>query len=180
MASGYINLSLGAAVPSDGSANNGAPAYQRVKSSDTASSTNSPPYFFQLAFDAAADEECAWSFQMPGDYASGPILDILFKMTSATTGAVRFEGRIAAVTPGDATDVDAKAYATTNSNGVTVPATTAGKLGSLSVTLTNADTLAADDLVIVQLRRDADGTTGTDDATGDCEVVSARLRYTTT
>jgi hypothetical protein len=37
--------------------------------------------------------------------------------------------------------------------------------------------VAAGDLVVVWLNRDADGTTGTDDATGDCEVVSVGLQY---
>jgi hypothetical protein len=180
MATGYINLPIGGAISPDQSTNNGGPAIQRVKSSDTASSTNTPPYFLQAAFDATADESLAWSLYMPGDDASAPVLDVLFKMASATTGSVRFEGRLAAITPGDTTDGDAKAYATTNSAGATVPATTAGKIGTLSITLTNADSLAAGDFVVVQLRRDADQTTGTDDATGDCEVVGVRLSYTTT
>lgn len=180
MATGYIILPIGNATLPDASANNAGPAIQRAKSSDTASSTNTPPYFLQAAFDASADESMSWSFFMPGDYASGPILDVLYKMASATSGSVRFEGRVAAITDGDTTDGDAKAYATTNSAGDTVPATTAGKVGGFSITLTNADSLAAGDFVIVQLRRDADGTTGTDDATGDCEVVGVRLSYTTT
>jgi hypothetical protein len=180
VATGYLILPVGNATLPDGAASNAAPAVQRVKSSDTASSTNTPPYFLQLAFDAAADESAMWSFQMPGDYASAPVLDVLYKMVSAVTGAVRFEGRIAAITDGDSTDADAKAFATTNSAGDTVPATTAGKVGGFSITLTNADSLAAGDFVVVQLRRDADGTTGTDDAAGDCEVVSVRLSYTTT
>lgn len=179
MAVGYIVLPIGNATPPDNSASNAAPAVQRVKSSDTASATNTPPYFLQAAFDAAADESLMWSLYMPGDYASAPSLDVLYKMASATTGAVRFEGRLAAITDGDATDGDAKAFATTNSVGDTVPATTAGKVGGFSIALTNADSLAANDFVVVQLRRDADGTTGTDDATGDCEVISVRLSYTT-
>lgn len=179
MATGYIQLPIGGAILPDTSSNNAAPALQRVKSSDTASSTNTPPYFLQLAFDASADESAMWALYMPGDYASAPVLDVLYKMTSATTGAVRFEGRIAAITDGDATDGDAKAFASTNSAGDTVPGTTAGKVGGFSITLTNADSLAAGDYVVVQLRRDADGTTGTDDSTGDCEVVAVRLSYTT-
>lgn len=179
MATGYIVLPTSGAILPDGSASNAAPAIQRVKSSDTASSTNTPPYMVQLAYDASADESAMWSLYMPGDYASAPVLDVLYKMTSATTGSVRFEGRLAAITDGDTTDADAKAFATTNSAGDTVPATTAGKVGGFSITLTNADSLAAGDFVIVQLRRDADGTTGTDDATGDCEVISVRLSYTT-
>jgi hypothetical protein len=175
-----VILPVGGAIFPDASTNNAAPSLQRVKSSDTASSTNTAPYFLQLAYDATADESAMWSFYMPGDYASAPVLDVLYKMTSATSGSVRFEGRLAAVTDGDTTDADAKAFATTNSAGDTVPATTAGKIGGFSITLTNADSLAAGDFVIVQLRRDADGTTGTDDATGDCEVVAVRLSYTTT
>jgi hypothetical protein len=180
MATGYIVLPVGAATLPDGSTNNAAPAVQRVKSSDTASATNTPPYFLQLAFDGATDESCSWSFQMPGDYASAPVLDVLYKMASATTGTIRFEARIAAITDGDTTDADAKAYATTNSAGDTVPATTAGKVGGFSITLTNADSLAAGDFVVVQLRRDADGTTGTDDVTTDTEVIAVRMSYTTT
>jgi hypothetical protein len=180
MATGYIQLGIGAAILPDGSASNLGPAIQRVKSSDTASATNTPPYFLQAAFDATNDESMMWAFQMPGDYASGPVLDVLYKMASATTGAVRFEGRLAAITDGDTTDADAKAFATTNSAGDTVPATTAGKIGGFSITLTNDDSLVAGDFVVGQLRRDANATTGTDDATGDCEVVSVRLSYTTT
>jgi hypothetical protein len=180
MATGYISLPIGGAVSPDNSASNGGPAIQRVKSSDTASSTNTPPYYLQAAFDASADESLMWSLYLPGDYASGPVLDVLFKMASAVTGAVRFEGRVAAITPGDATDGDAKAFATTNSAGATVPATTAGKVGTVSISLTNADSLAAGDFVVVQLRRDADGTTGTDDAAGDAEVIGVRLSYVTT
>jgi hypothetical protein len=179
MATGYLPLPVGAAILPDGSTNNAAPALQRVKSSDTASSTNTPPYFLQLAYDASVDESAMWAFQMPGDYASAPVLRVKYKMASATSGSVRFEGRLAAISDGDATDADAKAFAATNSVGDTVPATTAGKIGEYTIPLTNADNLAAHDFVIVQLRRDADGTTGTDDAAGDCEVVAVTLEYTT-
>lgn len=177
MATGTVLLPIGAAIMTDGSASNATPALQRVKSSAAAPA----PFFLQLAFDGATDEMVYWSFRMPSDYASAPVLKVQYKCLSATTGTVRFEGRLAAVTPDvDTTDVDAKALATTNSNGGTVPATTAGKLAEISITLTNADSLAANDFVIVMLRRDADGTTGTDDVTTDIEVVAASLEYTTT
>lgn len=181
MSTGTIQLPIQAAVPPDGSTNNAAPAISRRKSSDTASSTNTPPCWYEAAFDAAADESLMWQFQMPADYSSSPVLKCTYKMASATTGSVRVEGRLAAYTPGtDTNDADAKAFATTNSAGQTVPATTAGKEATISITLTNADSVAAGDFCIVQLRRDADGTTGTDDAAGDMEVVSVWLEYTTT
>lgn len=174
MATGTVLLGVGSAVIPDNSASNAAPAMQRTKSSAAAPS----PHFLQLAFDATTDEMVYWAFRMPQDYSSSPVMKVQYKMASATTGNVRFEGRLAAVTSGDAQDVDAKALATTNSNGGAVPAT-AGFLSEVSITLTNADSLAAGDYVIAYLRRDADGTTGTDDATGDCEVVAVALEYTT-
>lgn len=165
---------MGAATLPDSSASNAAPGIAVVKSSAAAPS----PHFLQFLFDASTDEMCYWSFRMPDDYSSGPVLKVQYKMASATSGSVRFEGRLAAITPGDATDADAKALATTNSAGDTV-AGTAGHVKEFSITLTNADSLAAGDWVIACLRRDADGTTGTDDATGDCEVIGVALTYTT-
>lgn len=176
MATGTVQLSVQAAVMPDSSASNAAPALQRVKSSAAAPSI----HFLQLAFDATTDEMCYWQFEMPQDYASAPVMRVQYKMASATTGTVVIEGRVAAVSDGDATDVDAKALATSNaSSAVTVPGT-AGYIDVISLTLTNADSVAAGDLVFVSLRRDADSTNATDDATGDMEVVHASITYTTT
>lgn len=180
MATKYHNLPIGGHVFPDGSSNNLAPGFERVKSSDTASSTNTPPYFFQYAFDASNDESVMWQFQVPGDYVGSPAIRVKYKMASATSGVVRFEGRIAALTDGDATSMNAKAFATTNSVGDTVPATTAGKVGEFTISLTNNDSLAALDMCVLQLRRDADGTTGTDDAAGDCHVVGVMFEYSDT
>lgn len=175
MATGQIALDVGAAVMPDGSTNNAGPGLQRVKSSASAPAS----HFLHLLFDASTDEMCYWKTRMPPDYASAPVLKVQYKMASATTGSVRFEGRVAAITPGDATDMDAKALGTTNSAGDAVAATV-GYVKEASVSLTNADSLAAGDMAIFSLRRDADGTTGTDDATGDCEVVQVAVEYTTT
>jgi hypothetical protein len=101
-------------------------------------------------------------------------------MASATSNTVVLELRVAAVTDGDSQDVDAKALATTNaSSAVTVPGT-AGHIDEISITLTNADSVAAGDWVTVMLRRDADSTNATDNATGDMEVIGVALTYTTT
>lgn len=172
MATGTISLPIGAAVLPDGTATNAAPAIQRVKSSASAPG----PYFLQLAFDASTKEQANWGFRMPSDYASAPAMKVQYKMTSATTGAVVFEGRIAAITSGDATDADAKAFATTNTVTDTV-AGTAGFMKEASVTLTNADSVAAGDFVVAYLSRDA--ANGSDTATGDCEVIAVAITYTT-
>lgn len=172
MATGSILLVPGAAILPDGSATNAAPAIQRVKSSASAPA----PYFVQLAFDASTEEWCCFSFRMPADYSSSPVLKVQYKMASATSGDVIWGGQIAAVTDGDATDVDAKAFATANTATVTVPGT-AGHIDEASITMTNADSVAAGDFVVVRVYRDADA--GGDTATGDAEFVGAALTYTT-
>lgn len=171
MATGSILLPPGAAVLPDGSATNAAPAMQRVKSSATAPA----PYFLQLAFDASTEEWVSYAFQMPADYASAPAAKIHYKMASATSGDVVWVVQIAAVSDGDAADVDAKAFGTANSATVTVPGT-AGYIDVASITLTNADSVAAGDFVVVRVARDADA--GGDTATGDAELVMCAIQYT--
>lgn len=173
MATGTVVLAIGAAMLADGSASNAAPALQRVKSSATAPG----PYFLQFAFDASTKEQVTWSFRMPANYASAPVLKVQYKMASATSNAVVFDARIGAVSDGDSTDVDAKAFGSANTTTVTVPGT-AGFIDEASITMTNADSLAAGDLVLLYLSRDA--ANGSDTATGDCEVIAVSLEYTTT
>lgn len=129
-----------------------------------------------LAFDAATDETTRWTFIAPQGLTGTITLIVTYIMASATTGAVRFQGQLEAVTDGDATDLDATtSFDTANSAGATVPGT-AGHIDQLSLTLTNADSIAAGDYVRLSLNRDADGTSGTDDATGDCYVLAVELR----
>lgn len=173
MATGSILLPPGAAVLPDGSATNLAPALQRRKSSGTAPA----PYFLELWYDAATEEWASWAFRMPADYASAPVLKVMYKMASATSGDVIWAGSIAAVTDGDSTDVDAKVFATANTATVTVPGT-AGYIDEASITMTNADSVAAGDFVVVRIARQ--GAAGGDTATGDAEFVAAALTYTTT
>lgn len=173
MATGSVLLTPQSAVLPDGSTDNLAPALQRVKSSASAPS----PYFYQLVFDAAQTEQCMWSFRMPADYSSAPVLKVQYKMTSATTAEVVISGRLAAVTDGDAQDVDAKAFAAANTSAATTVPGTAGHLDEISLTLTNADSLAAGDFVVAYLARL--GADAGDDATGDMEVVAVTLQYTT-
>lgn len=175
MATGSILLNPGAAILPDGSASNLAPALQRSKSSVTAPA----PYFLQFAFDAASLEAAMWQFRVPADYASAMVLKVVFKMVSATTGNVIINGALAAYTPGtDTTDFDAKAFAAANVSAATaVPATTAGKLGEISLALTTDDSIAAGDMAVLYLARD--GANGSDTAAGDMEVTAVAITYTT-
>lgn len=173
MATASFPLTPGSALLPDGSASNLAPGLVRVKSSASAPT----PYFTHLLFDATSEEQCFWAFQMPVNYASAPVLKVGYKMASATTGGVAFEGRVAAVSDGDAQDVDAKALAAANVGTATVPGT-AGHRDVVTVTLTNADSLAASDFVVVYLNRDP--AHASDTATGDAEVTDVAFEYTTT
>lgn len=131
---------------------------------------------WRLLFDATTDEAGWWQFRMPQNYASAPVLKVQYSMASAITGAVYFQVQVMAVSDNDAADINTESYDTANSGNATVPAT-AGYLDEISVTLTNADTLAAGDYTKIRLNRDADN--ASDTATGDAEVVAVSLEYTT-
>lgn len=130
----------------------------------------------KLAFDAGTDEITYFSFPMPDDYSSTPVLKINYAATSATSGDVVWACQVMAVSSGDSQDVDTASYAAINSATDTVPGT-AGHLKSASISITNNDSLAAGDHVFLKLFRDADN--ASDTAAGDIELISARLEYTT-
>jgi hypothetical protein len=130
------------------------------------------------ALDATTDEEFYLYGVAPQGLTGTLTAVIYYKMASATSGAVRVQVSVEAVTPGDTTDLDAtNSFDTANSNGGTVPGT-AGYMQTISVTLTLADSMAAGDLIRLTVRRDADQTSGTDDATGDMHILSVELRDT--
>jgi hypothetical protein len=172
MATATIMLPIGSATPPDGSSGNAAPGISRRQSS----ASNPKAHWLEAAFDATTEEFLYWSFQMPSDYASGLTVKLPYKMASATSGTFGILVRIAAISDGDATDHDAKAMGTVNTvTAVTVPGT-AGHIDIISGALSNVDSLAAGDRVVVGISRDV----ANDTATGDAEVLDAILEYTTT
>lgn len=174
MATGNVILPIGAARPPDGTTSNLAPAITAVKGSATAPT----PYFMQAGFDASQTEQLMWTFPVPANYASGPELHVQWK-AAATSGNVRWEGRLAAYTPGtDSTDFAAKAFAAANNVTTAAGATTGGRLVESVITLTNADSVAANDTVVVYLARL--GGDAADTMTGDAQAVSVTFQYTTT
>lgn len=130
----------------------------------------------KLLFDDTTPESVIWVFRMPQDYASGLTAKIQYSMASATSNNVEFEVSVMAVSDGDSQDLDADSFDTVNSGSATVPGT-AGYLDEISITLTNADSVAAGDWVAIKLARDADDGTN-DTATGDAEVWTFSLEYT--
>lgn len=131
-----------------------------------------------LAFDASTDETCYWTGISPQGFTGTPTLVITYMMASATSGTVGFQAQIEAITDGDATDLDAGTSfdSVNNSASTTVPGT-AGYIDQISITMTNADSLAAADYFRLSLNRDADGSAITDSATGDALVLAVELRY---
>jgi hypothetical protein len=171
MATGHLILPIGAATLPDGSAGSAAPGITRVKSS----AADPKPYFLVAAFDQTTKEQLMWSCQMPADYASAPVMRVMY-FTTVTTGTFAVDGRVAAVSEPDSTDIRAKAFSTTNvSSAQTVPGT-AGHPNEISLTLTNADSLAANDFVVFYLARDV----AADNAAADVSVFAVSVQYTTT
>lgn len=128
-----------------------------------------------LAFDATTQETCQWTGVAPQGLTGALTAVITYIMASATTGGVVFGVALEAISDGDATDLDAgDSFDTDNENAdLTVPGT-AGHIDQISITLTNADAMAAGDYFRLRLRRDPADVN--DDATGDCYVLSVELR----
>lgn len=130
-----------------------------------------------LAFDAATDETCYWTSIAPQGLTGTITAVITYAMASATSGAIGLQIQVEAITAADATDTDSTTSfdAVNNSASTTVPGT-AGYIDQISITLTNADSLAAADYFRLSLNRDADGSAITDSATGDAYVFAVELR----
>lgn len=127
-----------------------------------------------LAFDASTDETCYWTGIAPQGFAGTPTVVVTYAMASATSGSVYFQAALEAITAGDATDTDATtSFDTANSGNGTVPAT-AGYIQQISITMTNADSIAGGDYFRLSLNRDADN--ASDSATGDAYVLAVELR----
>lgn len=131
----------------------------------------------KLLFDDTADESCLWTFRLPQNYSSAPVLKVQYAMVTATSGNIILNADIMAISDGDSADSDSASFDTVNASATTAVPATAGYLDEISITLTNADSMVANDLVHIRLTRDADN--ASDTASGDCEVLAVSLEYTT-
>ncbi len=130
-----------------------------------------------LSFDAATDETAYWTAAAPQGLTGTLSIVISYMMASATSGTVGFQAQVEAVTSADALDLDAgTSFAAVNNSASTTVPGTAGYMGQISITLTNADSIEAGDYFRLSLNRDADGSAITDSATGDAHVLSVELR----
>lgn len=130
-----------------------------------------------LAYDDT-EEEAALTAEhtMPGQYAGGTLkATIEVYMKSDATNDIAFDVFVEAKTPGtDTLDLEAAAsWDIANSGTITVGSTTAGDPLTMTITLTNKDSVAALDLVRFGLRRDTDS--ADDDASGDACVTNLEI-----
>jgi len=133
-----------------------------------------------LDFDGSADEEAVFSDVLPRHYAGGGLTIYLHVMfTSATTGSAYWQ--VAIERCDDASlDLDADSFAAFqgaagNPNG------TSGKMTLVTITFTNGaqmDSLVAGEVFRLKVRRDADGSAGTDNVTTDAELVAVEVKET--
>lgn len=129
-------------------------------------------------FDDTTDESCTWQFRMPTNYASALVAKIQFSLetTAEGTDTAAFQTAIMAVTPEDAADIVTDDYDSTNDATLELANNqTAGYLKEISITQTNADSVAAGDFVKFKLNRDV----SEDGVVDDLEVVAISLEYTT-
>lgn len=134
-----------------------------------------------LAYDATTAENAYWKFQALA-YGSGNITcEIIWYADTSTTSThgVAWQVALAAITPGtDTTNVETKAFATAHTASTDLGSTNAQKLMKTTITISNLDSVAADDecwLRVTRLVSDA-----ADDLTGDAILTSVRLSYSDT
>lgn len=133
-----------------------------------------------LDFDDTTDETIYFKGLMPLHYAGGGVtVTVHWMATSATSGTISLDVAFMSVTD-DADDVDTKAFAAVNNANPTTASAT-GEVDYATVTFTDGadmDSVAAGEVFFLKVTRDADGTTSTDNLSGDMELVAVSIKET--
>lgn len=126
-----------------------------------------------LDFDAATDESAVFVGIMPegASLGSGLKIRLHWMSTSSTSGTCRWGVQIERMN----TDLDSDSFDTAATTG-TATNGTSGIITMTEITTTNIDSVAAGEPFRLKVYRDADGTSGTDDMTGDAELVAVEVR----
>lgn len=132
-----------------------------------------------LAFDAAVEEKCSFSFRAAG-YGSGNLtLKVIWYTPTATFGAVVFGAQLAALTPNtDTQSVVTKALAAVQSVTDTHLGTTRTRVHEIDLPISNLDTLVSGDWCVLTFSR-ISGAVG-DTIVGDIRVLGLELSYSDT
>lgn len=132
-----------------------------------------------LAYDGSSAETAYWKLTAL-NYGSGNLtLSLKWYADTASSGDIKFEAAVAAITPNtDSQDVETKAFATANNATDSHLGTTGQRLHSFDITISNLDSIAADDVVWLKIGRlPADAA---DTMSGDALLVAAVLSYSDT
>lgn len=134
-----------------------------------------------LDYDATTDESAFFFFRAVS-YGSGNITITLdWYADTASTANVVWEAQLAAITPDtDTTDVETKAFATLNFVQDTHLGTTGQRVHRATITLSNLDSVAANDYCVLRIARDANSTSATDDMAGDACLLMVGIAYSDT
>ncbi len=131
-----------------------------------------------LDFDDTTDESIELAGFMPRHYAGGGITVTLGWMaTTATSGAISLDVAFKSISD-DADDLDSKAFAAANNANPAAPSAS-GEVDYVEITFTDGadmDSIAAGEYFRMKVTRDADGTTSTDDLSGDMELVFVEIK----
>jgi len=127
-----------------------------------------------LAYDASTQESAYWTFAAPQGWSGTGTAVLSLIGNAAGTNSTYWEVAAEAITSADATDLDsATSFDTVNTSNVAMPATQ-GHMVQVSVTLTNADSIAAADYVRISVARDADN--GSDNFAADAYLLAVEIR----
>lgn len=134
-----------------------------------------------IDFDGTTDEEANFAGVLPLNYNGGGLTcDIYVAFPAGTTsGSVRFQVAIERIDL-SSLDIDSDSFASFRDAGGTAPGT-AGQVIKVSIAFTDGaqiDSLAAGEAFRLKVRRDADGSSGTDDIAADAQVIRVVLRET--
>lgn len=133
-----------------------------------------------IDFSGTSDEEAVFTYIMPRAYAGGGCTCYSYwSFTSATSGSLRVQMAFERMDT-SSLDVDADSFASFQSAGGSAPGTS-GQIIQVTITFTDGgqmDSVAAGEMFRLKVRRDADGTSGTDDITTDAELHAVECKET--
>lgn len=133
-----------------------------------------------LDFDGAADEEAAFTGILPRNYAGGGLtVNLHVGFTSAVTGTSYWQAAVERMDV-NTLDLDADSFAAFQGANV-VPNGVSGIMTLGTITFTNGaqiDSVVVGDMFRLKIRRDADGSVGTDTVTTDAELYAIEIKET--
>ncbi len=133
-----------------------------------------------LDFDDSTDESIVFAGVMPRHYAGGGLtVTVGWMAATATSGTISLDAAFMSVTD-DADDLDSDEFAAANNANPTTASAT-GEVDYATITFTDGadmDSVAAGEYFRLKITRDADGTTSTDDLSGDMELVFVEIKET--